>query len=58
MKPRDVSGKEQFAISIRWVDTDYVINEDLITSAEVEQTDSAILIIALKNILICNGLQL
>ena len=26
---RDVSGKEQFAISIRWVDTDYVINEDL-----------------------------
>ena len=25
---RDVSGKEQFAISIRWVTHDYVINED------------------------------
>ena len=55
---RDVSGKEQFAISIRWVDTDYVTNEDLITLAEVELTDSATLTAALKNILICNGLQL
>ena len=53
---RDVSGKEQFAISIRWVTHDYVINEDLI--AEVEQTDGATLTVTLKNVLICNGLQI
>ena len=51
---RDVSGKEQFAISIRWVNSAYVINEDLITLAEVEQTDGA----TLKNVLMCNGLQI
>lgn len=55
---RDVSGKEQFAISIRWVTQDYVINEDLITLAEVEQTDGATLTSTLKNVLICNGLQI
>ena len=37
-----------FAISIKWVTHDYVINEDLVTFAEVEQTDG----------IICNGLQI
>ena len=55
---RDMSGKEQFAISIRWVTHDYVINEDLITLAEVKQTDGATLTATLKNTLICNGLQI
>ena len=33
---RDISGKEQFAISIiRWVTHDYLINEDLIALAKV-----------------------
>lgn len=49
---RDTSGKKQFAIPIRWV------NEDLITLAEVEQTDGATLTATLKNVLICNGLQI
>lgn len=55
---RDISGKEQFAISIRWVTQDYVINEDLITFAEVKQTDGATLTSTLKNVLICNRLQI
>ena len=55
---RDVSGKEQFAISVRWVNSAYVINEDLITLAEVEQTDGATLAATLKNVLMCNGLQI
>ena len=55
---RDISGKEQFAISIRWVSHNYVINEDLITLAEVDQTDGATLTTTLKNVLICNGLQI
>ena len=56
---RDVSGKEQFAISVRWVAHDYAMNEDLITLAGVEQTDGAILTATLKNVLICNnGLQI
>ena len=55
---RDVSGTEQFAVSIRWVSQEYLINEDLITLAEVEQTDGASLTATLKNVLICNGLQI
>ena len=38
--------------------TMYVINEDLITLAEVEQTNGATLTATLKNGLICNGLQI
>ena len=34
---RDISGSEEFSISIRWVDNNYVINEDMIAFAEVEQ---------------------
>ena len=55
---RDISGTEQFAVSIRWVSQEYLINEDLITLAEVEQTDGASLTATLKNVLICNGLQI
>ena len=55
---RDISGTEQFAISIRWVSSDYVVNEDLITLAEVEQTDAATLTSTLKDALIRSGLQL
>ena len=55
---RDVSGKEQFAISIRWVTQDYVIHEDLIALAEVEQTDCATLTSELKKVLRNNGLQI
>jgi len=38
---RNLSGKEQFAISIRWVTHNYIIHEDLVALAEVEQTDGA-----------------
>ena len=54
METRDLSDKEQFAISIRWVTHDWLINEDLIALAEVEQTDGA----TLKNVLLCNGLEI
>uniref|UniRef100_A0A1X7VIT1 DUF4371 domain-containing protein n=1 Tax=Amphimedon queenslandica TaxID=400682 RepID=A0A1X7VIT1_AMPQE len=39
-KTQDVSTCEQFAISIRWVDSCHSIHEDLIGMVEVEQTDA------------------
>ena len=38
---RDVSGKEQLAISLRWVNSSYEIFEDLIGLVEVERTDAS-----------------
>ena len=38
---RDISGKEQLAISLRWVNNSYEILEDLIGLIEVEKTDAA-----------------
>ena len=35
---RDLSGAEQFAISLRWVDPEYNIFEDLIRMVDVEST--------------------
>ena len=55
---RDVSGMEQLAISLRWVSSDYVVYEDVIALAEVEQTDAATLTDVLKDALIRSGLQL
>ena len=37
---RDVSGNEQLAISIWWVDANYTVNEDLIGFVEVSETDA------------------
>jgi len=45
---RDVSNKEQFAVSVRWVTQDYVIHEDLMPLSEVEQTGGATLTSELK----------
>ena len=41
---QDMSCKEQLGISIRWVDNQYSINEDLIGMYEVTQTDAATLV--------------
>jgi len=40
---RDISGKEQFAVSIRYVEDDYTTNEDIIALVDVNETDSATL---------------
>lgn len=37
---RDVSGKEQLALSIRWVDAMYDVHEDLVGLVEVQATDA------------------
>ena len=37
-KTRDVSAKEQLAISIMWVNANYTVNEDLIGFVEVSET--------------------
>lgn len=52
---RDISGKEQFAISLRWVSESYVISEDLIGLFSVDKTDATTLVSVLKDVLIrCN----
>jgi hypothetical protein len=52
---RDASGKEQLAISIRWVDESYQISEDLIGMVNVEQTDAKTLKTVIIDCLIrCN----
>ena len=40
---RDVSGSEQLGVSLRWVDKNYGINEDMVGLVEVEMTDAATL---------------
>ena len=52
------SGAEQFAVSVRWVDTNYTVYEDLIALAKVEQTDAATLSNVLKDVLVSSMLQL
>ena len=55
---QDVSGVEQFSISLRWVDTEYVVNEDVIAFASVEQTDAVTLTNTLRDVLIRSNLRL
>ena len=49
---RDISGLEQFAISLRWVDDSYKVYEDLIGLVQVDTTDAATLSGAIKDMLI------
>ena len=49
---RDVSGAEQFALSIRWVDCDYTVYEDLIGLIEVDKTDAVTLTGVIKDALL------
>ena len=52
---RDISGVKQFSLSLRWVDSEIIVNEDLIEFASVEQTDAATLTNTLRDSLIrCN----
>ena len=46
---RDVSGAEQFALSIRWVDCDYTVHEDLTGLIEVDKTDAVTLTGVIKD---------
>ena len=55
---RDVSGMEQFVVCLRWVGKDYLVNEDLISLVDVEQTDSATLTDNIKLLLSANGFYL
>ncbi len=55
---RDISGAEQFAVSLRWVDSCYIVYEDLIGMVQVDQTDAATLSSTLKDVLIRCGLPL
>lgn len=49
---RDISGAEQLGISIRWVENDYQVHEDLIGLVEVETTDAATLCSVIKDVLL------
>ena len=49
---RDLSGTEQFAISLRWVDADYNVYEDLIGMVDVESTTAEKLTSAIKDTLL------
>ena len=49
---RDIGGREQLAICIRWVDEQYCIYEDLIGLVQVDRTDGATLASTIKDCLI------
>ena len=49
---RDVSGKEQFAICVRWCDDEFAVFEDFIGFVETEKTDSQTLFHLIKDVLI------
>ena len=55
---RDSSGKEQLTVSIRWVDKDYHVNEDLIGLIDVAKTDALSISEVIKDVLIRCTLQL
>ena len=55
---RDASGAEQLGISLRWVDSDYTMYEDLIGLVEVEMTDAATLVEVIKDTLVRMNLHL
>ena len=57
-EPRDIVGIEQFSISLRWASTDYLIYEDVIAFASVEQTDAGTLTSTLRDALIRGNLPL
>ena len=38
-KAHETSGKKQLAVSIRYVEDDYTINEDIIALVDVDETD-------------------
>ena len=48
---RDISGKEQLTVSLRWVNDSYEVNEDLIDLIDVEKTDAATLKSVIKDLL-------
>ena len=54
----DISHTEQLAISLHWVDTNYIINEDIIALCEAEQTDVATITSTIKDALIRCCLQI
>ena len=49
---RDISNQEQLTIIIRWVDSSYEVQEDLIGLVHVPRTQSAILTAAIKDVLV------
>lgn len=52
---QDISGHEQFAMSVRWVSSSYEISEDLIGFFQVDVTDAATLSAVIKDLLLrCN----
>lgn len=55
---RDVSEAEQFALSLCWVDSDYVIYEDFVGLIEVDQTDAKTLMETLRLALIALNVPL
>ena len=55
---QDASGAEQFALSLRWVDSDYVIYEDFVGLIEVDQTDAKTLMDTIKSALIALNVPL
>ena len=54
----DISRNEQMCICIRWVDDDYIVNEDTIGLVHVNKTDSNTLFTELKAALTCCMLPL
>lgn len=55
---RNISGKEQLALSFRWVNDSYKIFEDLIGLIEVEKIDAVTLVSTIKAALTSLGLSL
>lgn len=55
---RDISGKEQLAICLRWVTDSYVIHEDLVGLAYVETTDASKITSVLQDCLLKCSIRL
>ena len=55
---RDISGKEQLVVSLRWVNDSYEVNEELIGLVDVEKTDAATLKSVIKDVLTCCSISI
>ena len=55
---RDISGSEKLSVSLRWVEDNYTIHEDLVGLMEVEMTNAETLTSTIKDLLLRCNLQL
>ena len=54
----DISNKEQLCISLRWVDTNFVIHEDTLELIHLTKTDALTIVKVIQDFFVCYQLSI